>query len=49
VSNLNTLRNSRGVFIETKPTTAMCRCGGTGNKPFFDGSHWYIEFEDEKN
>ncbi|MEZ5335278.1 MAG: hypothetical protein R2741_08600 [Methanolobus sp.] len=27
VKNLRTLRNSKGVFIETKPTIALCRCG----------------------
>ena len=28
---------------------AMCRCGGSKNKPFCDGTHWYIKFKDEKN
>lgn len=27
----------------------MCRCGGSKNKPFCDGTHWYNEFRDEKN
>ncbi|RNI13863.1 hypothetical protein EFE42_07105 [Methanohalophilus sp. RSK] len=48
VSNLNTLRNSKGVFIETKPTIAMCRCGGSGNKPFCDGTHMKNGFSGEK-
>lgn len=27
----------------------MCRCGGSKNKPFCDGSHWYNDFTDDKN
>jgi len=28
---------------------ALCRCGGSKNKPFCDGTHWYNNFKDEKN
>ncbi|ADE36008.1 CDGSH iron-sulfur domain-containing protein [Methanohalophilus mahii] len=48
VSNLNTLRNSKGVFIETMPTIVMCRCGGSGNKPFCDGTHMKNGFSGDK-
>ena len=28
---------------------ALCRCGGSRNKPFCDGTHWYNSFHDDKN
>jgi CDGSH-type Zn-finger protein len=27
----------------------LCRCGGSKNKPFCDGTHWRNEFADDKN
>lgn len=33
----------------SKEHFTMCRCGGSKNKPFCDGSHWYNEFTDDKN
>ncbi len=27
----------------------LCRCGGSKNKPFCDGAHWYNDFSDDKN
>lgn len=39
--------------LSSKPQSpehyTLCRCGGSKNKPFCDGSHWDNEFEDEKN
>lgn len=33
----------------SKEHFTLCRCGGSKNKPFCDGTHWYIKFRDEKN
>jgi uncharacterized Fe-S cluster protein YjdI len=38
----------RGEGASTEHFT-LCRCGGSKNKPFCDGSHWYNHFTDEKN
>lgn len=48
VKNLTRLSNQKGA-IDTQETMALCRCGGSENKPFCDGSHWYNGFKDEKN
>jgi CDGSH-type Zn-finger protein len=39
VKGLDVLRNSRGDGIPTKPVMALCRCGGSADKPFCDGTH----------
>ena len=33
----------------SKEHFTLCRCGGSKNKPFCDGSHWYNGFKDDKN
>ncbi len=42
------LRNSKGEPCLTVPGVALCRCGGSGNKPFCDGTHGKIGFTDKK-
>jgi len=49
VKNLKDFRNSRGDAIETKPVMAFCRCGGSSNKPFCDGTHQKIGFSSDKS
>lgn len=39
---------ARGEGASTEHFT-LCRCGGSKNKPFCDGTHWHIKFADEKN
>jgi CDGSH-type Zn-finger protein len=35
---------------QSKEHYTLCRCGGSKNKPFCDGTHWYIKFRhDESN
>ena len=41
----NTQRND-GANLEHY---ALCRCGHSKNKPFCDGTHWWIKFKDEDN
>lgn len=42
------LETARGQGASTEHYT-LCRCGGSKNKPFCDGSHWYNNFSDERN
>ena len=44
VRNLEKLQNSRGEPLPTRRTIALCRCGGSANKPFCDGTHKKIGF-----
>lgn len=48
VKNLQNLHNSKGEALETKQTIALCRCGGSANKPFCDGTHLKNDFSGER-
>jgi len=47
VKYLKNFANQKGP-IETKETMALCRCGGSANKPFCDGTHAKIGFSSAK-
>ncbi|NOQ96674.1 MAG: hypothetical protein GQ561_00785 [Calditrichae bacterium] len=47
VKDLENFANQKGA-IETKETMALCRCGGSANKPFCDGTHAKIGFSSAK-
>lgn len=36
-----------GAAYDTRERQTLCRCGGSRNKPFCDGSHWYMGFKHE--
>jgi CDGSH-type Zn-finger protein len=42
------LVDTRGEPCATVTGVALCRCGGSSNKPFCDGTHGAIGFTDEK-
>ena len=48
VSGLQRLINSRGEPIATKAAMALCRCGASKTKPFCDGTHASVGFDDTK-
>ncbi len=43
------LKDPEGYQPESKEHYTLCRCGGSANKPFCNGTHWYINFKDDKN
>ncbi len=49
VSGGPTLENTTRAEGASKEHFTLCRCGGSKNKPFCDGSHWYNDFKDDKN
>ncbi len=42
--NFKLMSNGREEYVQNT-TTALCRCGSSGNKPFCDGSHLRISFK----
>ena len=44
VQGVVALRDSRGVTLPAEGSFALCRCGGSRNKPFCDGTHGKIGF-----
>lgn len=36
-----------GEIYDVRERQTLCRCGGSRNKPFCDGTHWYIGFKHE--
>jgi CDGSH-type Zn-finger protein len=48
VRDLTKLSNSKGVSLEIKPVIVLCRCGGSANKPYCDGTHKSNGFSDAK-
>ncbi len=49
VKDLKILKNSKGELLEARPMMALCRCGGSSNKPFCDGTHARIGFSGDKS
>lgn len=39
------IKDSAGVVTKKNKVTAFCRCGGSSNKPFCDGTHKKIDFQ----
>lgn len=44
VTGITDFRNSQGEAIPVEPVMYLCRCGGSANKPFCDGTHKKIGF-----
>ena len=48
VTNVPTVRTPLGERLPVPPQLALCRCGGSSNKPFCDGTHAGNGFSDAR-
>lgn len=48
VKQLDALHNAQGEALPVQAVMALCRCGGSNNKPFCDGSHQHNGFSSAK-
>jgi len=48
VTGVHKLKNPIGQPISCKPTMALCRCGGSSNKPFCNGTHMRNGFNGDR-
>ena len=49
LTNVETISDWLGVSLDPTPQTALCRCGASAIKPWCDGSHAQVGFEDAKS
>jgi CDGSH-type Zn-finger protein/truncated hemoglobin YjbI/ferredoxin len=49
VANVPTMTDWLGVKLDPTPQVALCRCGASTIKPWCDGSHAQVGFEDAKS
>lgn len=40
------VKSASGEYYEVRNRQALCRCGQSGNKPFCDGTHASMKFQD---
>jgi len=49
LSSVPSLRREDGSPLQTAPSAALCRCGGSARKPFCDGTHRKNGFSDRND
>jgi CDGSH-type Zn-finger protein/truncated hemoglobin YjbI/ferredoxin len=49
MTNVQTITDWLGVSLEPTPQAALCRCGASAIKPWCDGSHAQVGFDDAKS